>query len=141
MNLALRHVATLLFEIIVAASTVVLSLLLADGWPFGVVTGRTGLLATLGVFFALVGLAPLPWPRSMWKVGAASFVLPLAIVGVLTWNYRAGLMRFNPHAWRFKLDYVASLENLPVGLIPGMSALLGLIARNRLGVRGARMAQ
>ena len=136
-----RRTGTGLGEMAIAALATVLTLLLAGGWPFGITLGRRGFFLTLAVVFAAVGVAPLPWRRAKWQVALASFLVALLIVGFLTWSYRAGIMRFNPAAWRFGLEYAVSVENLPVGLVACTSAVLAAIARRHVGHRGSMPAR
>jgi hypothetical protein len=106
----------------------------AEAWvpTIGLSRGVVPVYIALLLSFFVAGFVRFPWRRRAWEVGVAAVIIAWVVLGILVWNYQAGIMRFNPGAWLFRLEYLVSTENLARATVGCLGALGGFLSADRL---------
>ena len=129
MNRVIAAVASFAWELVVFYAALILAVAGEACGPFwGLPRGVAAVYIALGLSFFAAGFVRFPWPRRVWLVGAASMVIALVVLGQLVWNYQTGIMRQNPRAWLFRLEYLWSGQNIIRAAIGVVGALGGFLS-------------
>ena len=79
----------------------------------------------LACIFFVLGAIPVPWVRRQVPLSIAAFVVPLSMLGWITWRIEYFLMFEHSGAWENLPRVIFSPENLGVALALSISASLG----------------
>ena len=95
-------------------------------------------ILVLGAAYLVIGMMPVPWERRVGLVAIAAFLVPLVILGCISWRIEYFLIFERSGAWENLPRILLSLENFAAAIILCGCAVVGTAPGRKVGASALR---